>query len=624
MAARRPPTRCTRSGFRASWLCITLAALTQCQPAGVELLQVDAVSPAEAQFGDSVQVIGDGFGLGSPATVTFRGHVHRAGRPEEPVEFSFRAQTESQRELVLQLPRDAESAFCGDAEHASHATFRGDVEVAIAARAPGAPPATGRVRGVVLELYPAVKTRGSEDRSSTLGRDVLGFLGIEVAAGAGGGLEVIQVVAGSRAAAADLRAGDRLLRAGGVTVLQPSDLAPDGSRALELGVSRANVETALRVDVDGFAPRPPRELAWAAIPILAAALWFIGSLSPLSRLLGWAGQNWLEQERARLRALRRGPERGARGAEWPSALELAGGAAGVLVWLGVGAALSAPLLRRVPLDVTLGLLFSMFVSAALLVALAFAGGGESRRRWSIQGALAAAWHQCSALLPAGVALLATCLDVGIDLDEVVHSQGAWPWQWNAFRGPGLFIACGTLLLGALPRPGKPAWRLAHARPPRLSWRSDGDGWFDRLYLCSTCAVASLVFFGADALPGAALPGATLPGASVLGVVLSVGVLLLKYTLVVLVVSFLRGLCLGISAAQWSAFSWRFALPAALAAVALAQAWRSLGRSSPFWSWVELGFGPASVAVTALALVLVALRVHAASREPGPPSLSPWL
>lgn len=619
MAARRPPSRCTRSAIRASLLGLALSALTQCQPAGVELLQVDAVLPAEAQFGDSVQIVGDGFGLGSPATVTFRGQVHRAGRPAEPVEFSFRAQTESQRELALQLPREAESVFCGDVEHASHATFRGDVEVAIAARAPGAPPAIGSVHGVVVELYPAVKTRGAEDRSSTLGHEVLGFLGIEIAAAPAGGLELIHVVPGSRAAAADLRAGDRLLRAGGVTVLQPSDLVPDGSRVLELGVVRANVESTLNVDVDGFTSRPPPELAWAAIPILAAALWFIGALSPLSRLLGWAGQNWLEQERARRRALRRGPARGTPGPDWPRPLELAGGASGVLVWLGIGAALSAPLLRRVPLDVTLGLLVSMFVSAALLVALAFAGGGESRRRWSIQAALAAAWYQCSALLPAGVALLATCLDVGIDLDEVVHSQGAWPWQWNAFRGPGLFIACGTLLLGALPRPGKPAWRLAHARPPRLSWRSDGDGWFNRLYLCSTCAVASLVFFGADALPGGARTGA-----SVLPLLLAAGVLLVKYTLVVLVVSFLRGLCLGISAAQWSAFSWRFVLPVSLAAVALAQVWRSLERSSPFWRWLELGFGPAAAAVTALALLLLAFRVHAAAREPGPPSLSPWL
>ena len=43
-----------------------------------------------------------------------------------------------------------------------------------------------------------------------------------------------------------------------------------------------------------------------------------------------------------------------------------GGASGLLVWLGVGAALSAPVLRRTPVDVGSGLLALMFVSAALL------------------------------------------------------------------------------------------------------------------------------------------------------------------------------------------------------------------------------------------------------------------
>ena len=125
----------------------------QCREArSVELLSVDRVSPGEAQFGDSVQIVGDGFGLGSPASVTLRGDVHRAGRPPEPVQVVLRAQTESQRELTLTLPRDVERAFCGEPDEASHATFHGDIEVAIAARALGAPPATGQLRDVRLEL----------------------------------------------------------------------------------------------------------------------------------------------------------------------------------------------------------------------------------------------------------------------------------------------------------------------------------------------------------------------------------------------------------------------------------------------------------------------------------------
>jgi hypothetical protein len=584
---------------------------------GVELLQVDSVSPAEAQFGDSMQIVGDGFALGSPASVRLRGVVHRAGLPPEPVEHAFRAQIESQRELALPLPRDAEAVFCGEAEQASHATFRGDVEVAIAARAAGAPPVTGTLRGAVVELYPAVKTRGAEDWGTARGREILAFLGMEVTGARSGGLSVIRLAPGSRAASAGLLPGDRLLRADGVTVLQPSDLVPDAARRLALGVRRGDLELTLQVDVDGFALRPPRELGWAALPILALGLWFLAQGSPLSRLLGWLSENWLERERARRRAALRAVESTA--SEWPRVLELMGGASGVLVWLAVAAALSAPWLRRAPVDTTLGLSLSLSVAAALLVAQAFAAGGEGRARWSLSGACAAAFHQWTTLLPAGMALLATGLSAGVELHDVARTQGPWPWQWNAFQGPGLLLACAALLLTCLPRPGKPAWRLAHARPPRISWRSDGEGWFDRLYLCSACALATLVFLGGDALPGASPSDDHW-----LFTLAAAGGLLAKYTVLVLATSFLRGLCLGVSAEQWSRRGARVFLPAAFAIFAVAELWRSLGRSSPFFGWVELRFAPASLAAVLLMLVLVCLRVQAAAREAGPPSLSPWL
>lgn len=627
MVVRWSLPRCTRSAFAGRVL--ALVALGGCQQSGgVELLRVDAVSPAEAQFGDAVQIVGDGFALGSPASVRLRGVVHRAGRAPEPVEQAFRARIESQRELSLPLPRDVEAVFCGDDALASHATFRGEVEVAIAARAPGAPPATGTLRGAVVELYPAVKTRGAEGWGTTRGREMLAFLGIEVAGARAGGLEIVRVAPRSRASDAGLLAGDRLLRAGGVTVLQPSDLVPDAARRLELGLWRAGSELTLDVDVDGFAPRPPRELGWAALPILAAALWFLAAATPLSRWIGWLGQNWLEQERARRRASTLGAARPARALEWPSAVELTGGSSGLLVWLAVAAALCAPLSRRAAVDSVLGLSLASCLAASLLVAQAFAAGGEGQARWSLAGASAAAFHQWLTLLPAGAALLATGLSSGIALDDVARAQGPWPWQWNAFQGPGLALACAALLVTCLPRPGKPAWRLAHARAPRLGWRSDGEGWFDRLYLCSACALATLIFFGGDALPAALAPGASGSGFGGDGggwvLPLAAGALLTKYTLLVLGVSFVRGLCLGVSAEQWSRRGARFFVPASLSVFVVAELWRSLARSSPFLGWLELRFASASLALVLLALALVCLRVQAAAREAGPPSLSPWL
>jgi hypothetical protein len=617
MVCRRP-ARSTRSGLSVACFVGALAALLSCreQP-GRELLQVDALLPPEAQFGDAVQILGDGFGLGSPATVTFRGEVYRAGRTPERVELAFRAQTESQRELSLVLPREAERAFCGAPEDATHSTFRGDVEVAIAARGLGAPPATGTARGVVIELYPAVKTRGAEARSSTLGRAALEFLGLELGALPNGGLEVLAVEPHGRAAAADLRPGDRVLRAGGVTVLSPSDLVPGTERAIELVVARDGGEAHLRVDVDGFSKRPPAGLRWAVLPLLGAALWFFASASPLPRLLGWLGQNWLEHERARRRALRRPAPNGGRRA-WPGGLELFGGPSGLLVWLGVGAALLAPLLRRSPVDVSRGLLLSLFASAVLLVVSAFARGLPGRSRWSLASGCKAAAQQWLSVLPSAVALLAVALPSGVDLDDVAHAQGPWPWQWNAFQSPGSLAACAALLGGTLPRPGKPIWRLVHARPPRLDWRSDGDGWFDRLQLCSCSALAASVFMGGDAVPP------ELGGPGWIAAALSATVLLAKYTALVLSLSFVRGLCLGSGAGEWWRFGLWVCLPVSIAAVAGNEAWRRLSVASPFWDWLTSAFAPACVAIALLAVALLVLRAPSAARQSGAPSPSPWL
>jgi len=601
------------------WLGLALVASVGCQrERGAELLTVNAVQPGEVQFGDALQIAGDGFGLGSPATVTFRGQVFRAGRSPEPVELSLRALTESQRELTLDLPRSAERVFCGESEGASHATFRGEVQVAIAARAAGAPPATGSLPGVALELYPSVKTQGAEHRLTSLGRDVLAFLGVEVAAASAGGLEVLHVVPAGRAAAADWRPGDRLVRAGGLSVLSPSDLVPPAARELEVALVRGNLEHTTRVDVDGFIQRPEPALGWAALPIFVAALWFLGAASPLSRWFGWVAQNWVEQRRARARAARQGVA-SSRAYEGPSLLELAGGASGVLVWIGMASALSAPLLRRAPVDVSLGLSLCWFVASAVLSALAFVGAGQGRQRWTLGRALNAALARWVVTLPAWLALAAASFQDGIDLGAATPTRSPLPWHWSAFRDPTLFIACLALLASALPRTGKPSWRLWFARPPRLSWRLDGDEWFDRLQLCTVCALATHLFLGGDTLP---LADALEAGPLLIG--LSALLLVGKYTLLVLGVSFLRGLCLGITPGEWSRLTLYYAVPISLAALALGHVWRSLGGMSPFWSWVWLGFGPACLAAAALGLVSCARRALAAARQPSPPSLSPWL
>lgn len=607
--------RARRGALR--WLTgAVLLTLTHCQrSSGTELLQVDSVLPSEVQFGDSVQILGDGFALGSPATVTLKGSVHRAGHAATPIDVSLRAQTDSQRELSLELPRDVEPAFCGDPEDASHATFRGHVQVAIASKAPGTPPVTGSLQGVVLELYPAVKTQVAEHRTAELGRQALEFFGLQVAEAPEGGLLVLDTAPGSRAVAADLRPGDRLVRAAGLSVLQPSDLVPEATRVLPVVVMRGPSELTLGLAADGFAPTPPRHLQWAALLLGVMALGLFAVASPLARVAGWLVQNATERSRAHARARSRGKASAPSRAPGFSLIDLLGGSLGVLIWLAVGAALLAPVLRRAPIDVSLGLLALMFGSSALLGAFGLIHGGRVGARWSLLRGTRAALAQWVIAAPGWLAVLAICSETGADFDDIVRAQGVYPWHWNAFANPGLLVLFVLLLLTALPTVGRPGWRLSHARPTRAPARGRGDNALGRLYLCAMCAVAAVAFMGGGAWPAESVGGAALVPAVVL---------LSKYTGLVLVVSLLRSLSLGITSEQWAPLSLRVCLPLSLAAAALAYGFRSLHAWAPFWQWVELGFGPLSFVVLLVLGALIAWRVFSPLRQPSMSPLSPWL
>jgi NADH-quinone oxidoreductase subunit H len=618
----RPPL--ALASLRGSGLLVlALPALLACQrEPTLELLEVNRVSATEVQFGDALQVSGDGFALGKSVLVRFRGQVYRAGLPPRSVDIALGARAESQHDLSVPLPREAEVLFCGAEAGAAHATFRGDLQVAIAASEPGAPPVTGTLHGSTLELYPALEVRAVTEQRTLLGRRALEFFGLELSSARAGGLGVSQVLAGSRASDADLQPGDRIVRAGGLSVLEPSDLVPAPGRSFEVGVLRRGLPRSLLLDADGFAGAPPLSTSLAALLLGVAALGFVLWTSPLRRLLAALLPPWLEQLRAQYAAgARRGPS-SLLAALPPSAVPRAasqlGGPPDALVFLGTGAALLAPALRRTPIDVGLGLLALAFGSATLLLAASLVEGGRAGSVWSLRRGVRAALQQSLVLLPVWIGLLAIGLESGVDADEWQRSQGALPWTWNAFANPGLSLLFLCMLLTALPQPCRAAGRLRHARVAAGSPRR--GSLLGSLYACSLCALGALAFLGGGA--GLADAGAGAVGLSRLAPSL---LCWLKYACLCGGLSWLRGLTQRLTLEQWAPFGITLVLPSSLAAVVLAQSWRALAARSEFWHWVCSGFGPIVVAALVLSLPLSALAVRSALRKSDPfPGLSPWL
>lgn len=606
---------------------LLLPALCSCQrESTLELLEVNRVAATEVQFGDALQVSGDGFALGKSVLVRFRGRIHRAGVAPRDVDIALGARAESQHDLVVPLPREAELEFCGPEAGAAHATFRGDLQVAIAASAPGAPPVTGTLHGSTLELYPSLEVRTVTEQRTQLGRRALEFFGLEVASAAAGGLTVSQVQAGSRAADADVQPGDRIVRAVGLSVLEPSDLVPPPGRSFEIGVYRRGVPRSLLLDADGFRGEPPLGTNLAALLLGIAALGFVAWSSPLRRLLAALLPSWLEQLRARHGAsgraassARAAAPAAARSRAIPAraALPLAS-PADALVFLGVGAALLAPALRRTQLDLGLGLVALAFGSATLLLAASLVEGGRSGPLWSLRRGMRAALQQGLVLAPAWIGLLAIGLEGGVDADEWQRTQGALPWTWNAFTNPGLSLLFLCMLLTALPQPGGTAGRLRHARLAKGS--ATRGSWLGSLYASSLCALGALAFLGGGA--GLADAGTWTAGMSRIAPSLLAW---LKYACLCGGLACLRGLTQRLTLEQWAPFGVTLVLPSSLAAVLLAHSWRGLAARSDFWHWVCSGFGPILVGALVVSVPVAVLALRSALRKSAPfPGLSTWL
>jgi NADH:ubiquinone oxidoreductase subunit H len=263
-----------------------------------------------------------------------------------------------------------------------------------------------------------------------------------------------------------------------------------------------------------------------------------------------------------------------------------------------------------------------FGSATLLTAASLIDGGRRGARWSLWLGVRAALGQWLALLPAWLAIVASCFPSGLDVDELVRAQGPLPYHWNAFANPGFTLLFGALLLGALPTQRRSPGGLRHARSSTAFGRYAQSGWLAALHSCSLCAVAALAFLGGDAWTGAA--DAAGPAMSAARFIPSL-LLWLKYTGLCCGATLLGSLLERPTLSAWTPLSLRICLPLSLAGAVLAYAWRALEGRSDFWRWALSGYGPALLALLVLALLALPWQLVATLRRPDPaPGLSPWL
>lgn len=597
------------------WVLWAVLVLAGCQrPSAPELLVVSAVVPSEIQLGGGARIVGEGFVLGRPANVTLRGRLYRPGQPARELELRLPGHVESEEELVFSVPRDLQATLCGEPEEANHASFRGDVEVAIASRRPGMPPVLGTLRGATLELYPLSKTEAAEARSLAAGRRMLEFLGVEIAPSSSG-LRVVRVDPTGRAARAGLTVGDRIASAaGGVTVLEPSDLVSEPARSLELVVARGHHERVVRVDTDGFAPVPPPALSRALALVGAVALVFAVLGSPLGALLARWETGLAEAWLGLRRELERRPAHVAgQGAPTRAAW---------LVLMGLAALVLAPLAgwtRFEPLPWLLGVW--IFGRMVMMTRALLHGGRRRSERWSLRAGARAALGELGVSLPGLVAVAVALSEPGLSSARVVSRQGAWPWQWNAFASVSLLGLAVVFVLTSLPRPLARGVALRAGGCRSVPDRS-GSSLVDWLQLGATAALGSVVWLGADRLSDGVLRAL---GVGPFAKVVAALYVLLKIGALIACVRLLRLGFAPLTSEHWSRAAWRAGVPLALALGALEHVRQSFELSNPLARWLAATLAPMVLLAAVALLALAVLRIGRgwARRQVASP-VSPWL
>lgn len=606
-------------------LVLATLGLAACDRDGVPpLVEVTEVSPREIEVGDHLELRGAGFPQGRAARVTFRGTLRRPGHPPvtgATIEADGIVIATDRIEVVV--GETLEERFCGHGDHAVHTTMTGDVEVAFASSAPGAPPLVGVMHGLTLDVTPSSVRGAIADARTNEGSRVLAFLGIIPGAATPRGLPIEKLAPGSPAERGGFQVGDLVAAVDGVHIREISDVAPASARSAQITLRHGDSgsDETKTVAMIGYAgERIPVEYGPALLLVGLALAALVLLVLPAPAIA-----SALELRVAR--RLRRSGVKAALAALFGRGPRAIGSA---LASVLVGTFALGPHVIGADLDgaVLLVTALALFIASRVAATRGAAASAKTALEAGISGLVLAAAF-------AGVVIHGGALR----LTEIVRAQGGAPWEFAALRQP---VACalafayvGALLVmlrarddlrlladarideaeiaGPAVKTLAPIEKAAAAKR-KTAARSEGNGpLLERLALVVACALGVAAFFGGWQLPGNVEPRSTvLQAAAALVFVAKTWML--------------AGVLLGAAsiASPWStkearAFVLKRLLPALLLGAALVALSRKLTPSES----LETAVGATVVAAAVLLALRTGLRIRGAMLRPEPHA-SPFL
>lgn len=611
---------------------IALATLG-CQPEGPSLLSITDVAPRELELGDRLELTGSGFPEGRPARITFRGDVFKPGQqPKTDVEISVMAESTSPHVITVRVDEELEAAFCGGLPPA-HATFRGDITAAFAPRTRGAPPITGTLEGVVVDVQPSdVPEAVTEARAKEAAR-FAEFLGVELAVTEARSEPMIRSLEPKgRAGLAGLLPGDTFVEIDGLRVRDATDLIPPPrAETTRVSVRRGASAVPLKfaIEVSEFSPAALSDLAPAATLVGIAVAALVLFLSPLGRLLTWFERRIvlrLKEETLRAPSLRpRARQRLLAGLGRAISRTLPLTPFPYLVLIAASAALTLLALGRPIVARELDLAVLFFASATALVASGLvAGGFRAGRGFSLGAGL----RRALALFGHQIPLLGGMLCVVLSAhtlrpDDIVRAQGALPWGFFAFGNPALFAAFALSLAALIPESGRDVDGLSDvvAGQHRSVKRSRAERLASAVewgHLLVTCGLLATLFLGGWAEPLAS------SGAFLLKSVLGVLIFQVKIACLLIFVLVVRWALCHVGVEQARGVLLKYLLPLTPCALVCTQLW-AFGAKMPLLASAKDALSAALLFMCLFAIAYLIERVARELRRPGTQaSINPWL
>ena len=610
-------------------LVLVLLASSCARDAGPQLIEVLDLAPHEVEAGDRVEVLGASFPQGKHAKMTFRGTLHRPGEKPESAEIPAEGDATSATQISIDFTEGLQQLFCGVGEGAAHTTFDGELEVSFPAATAGAPAVSTTLHAATLDVRPPTPRRAVLDARRTEGERALAYMGIRPAKTSppSGGIVVESVEPGSRADKAGIQANDLLTSLDKLRLTSLADAIPAGAQLLATFTLRRGTspaEITREVHIESYRGSPPADLYGAALLIAIAAAVIIFFMAPTAGALTWVERRVAGRMRSRARANEAGRRRAltwrADGIKMLLEKDVVPSArdsrlfrlAPYLVFIGVSASFVVMPFGQylIAADLDVGILYVLAVTSLVTVGL-LSGGWAADNEYSLTGGIRAAGQIVSCQVPGAIAVACIVMMTGsLRLQEIIHAQGGWPWEWFLFKNPVTFATFCLLFTTALAQVNRAPFELPEAESEAAAGYATGYVGVRYLFFFFAewanvfvmCGIAAALFMGGWQVPGLSTGAQEAHfGLQLVGAL----VFLAKAWMLLALVIWIRLTWPRVRVERMMALCWKRFVPMAFAAFALCAGWVvwSPGRTA------QTVMGVGMFAVFCVALARFAQRVR---------------